>query len=287
MARLADALIAAVEAPGTDLAPAALAIARIEYPRLDTARYLDLIDALGEQAHARIGDEPGHDAAIETRIDRLIRFLHGELGFTGNRRHYDDPRNSCLNQVLERRTGLPITLSVVYLDIARRAGLSGDGIGFPGHFLLRLMNGTRAGRSVIVDPFDDGATLDEAGCRALLARELGSDVALRPEMLTASTRREIVVRMLYNLKRLYVQMRSFPQARIVTDLVLSLVPDSLTELRDRGLLAYHLEDFNGALRDLEAYLRRSGGGGDEDEKAEAAQTWEHVKTLRRRVAGFN
>lgn len=111
---------------------------------------------------------------------------------------------------------------------------------------------------------------------------------LQPDMLASATRREIVVRMLYNLKRLYVQMRSFPQARVVTDLLLALSPSSLTELRDRGLLAYHLEDFNAALRDLEAYLRLSRPAEpDDDQKAEAAQTWEHVKALRRRVAGFN
>lgn len=288
MSRLSEHLLDLVDRPGVDLAPAALVLARIEYPNLDAAHYLGILEGIADNASRRIDEEPGHDAPLDARVDRLGRFLHGELGFTGNRERYDDPRNSCLNQVLDRRTGIPITLCIVYLEIARRAGLAGDGIGFPGHFLIRLTSDEARGRSVVVDPFGGGAMLQEADCRTLLRRHAGEDAELRPDMLASATRREIVVRMLYNLKRLYVQMRSFPQARIVTDLLLALSPSSITELRDRGLLAYHLEDFTAALRDLETYLRLSRTTDpDDDQKAEAAQTWEHVKALRRRVAGFN
>lgn len=288
MTALADTLFDLVNGPGLELAPAALALARIEYPHVDTAHYLGVIATLANEVSTRIAQDPGHDAPLEARVERLTRYLHGELGFTGNSERYEDPRNSCLNQVLDRRTGLPITLSLVYLEVARRSGLSGEGIGFPGHFLIRLADSDGSGRSVIVDPFGDGRVLDEADCRVLLERQAGVGAVLRPEMLAAATRHDIVVRMLSNLKRLYVQMRSFPQARLVTDLLVRLTPTALSELRDRGLLSYHLDDFNGALRDLEEYLRQSRlVAPDEGHKAEADQTWEHVKALRRRIAGFN
>lgn len=297
MSRLAEELLDLVDRPAVDLAPAALVLARLEYRHLDAARYLGVIDAMGEAAARYIDEEPGHDAPLEARVDRLSRYLHVDLGFVGNRTYYEDPRNSCLNQVLDRRIGIPITLSIVYIEVARRAGFAGEGINFPGHFLARLQaphgaapheKTSQTGARVIVDPFGGGAILGEDECRELLRRRAGADAVLQPEMLAAATCREIVTRMLYNLKRNYVQMRSFPQARVVTDLLVTLMPASPTELRDRGLLAYHLEDFSAALRDLEAYLRLARTEEqDEAQKTEATQTWEHVKALRRRVAGFN
>jgi regulator of sirC expression with transglutaminase-like and TPR domain len=288
---LSEALLDLVDRPGADLAPVALLLARLEYPHVDAAQYLGVLESMGAEALWRIGKEPGHDAPLEARVDRLSRYLHVDMGFVGNRDHYEDPRNSCLNQVLDRRIGIPITLSVVYIEVARRAGLAAEGISFPGHFLARMLNegGSVADRAgVIVDPFGGGAILHDAECRELLRKRAGSDAVLQPEMLASATRREIVIRMLYNLKRNYVHLRSFPQARGVTNLLVALMPTSATELRDRGLLAYHLEDFNAALRDLEAYLHLARPAEQDDEqKAEAAQTWEHVKALRRRVAGFN
>jgi regulator of sirC expression with transglutaminase-like and TPR domain len=212
--------------------------------------------------------------------------------------------------VLERRTGIPISLAVVYLELARRAGLRVDGINFPGHFLLRIPAGDDGGDGpsddgVIVDPFHGGAVLSEYDCRQLLRQHVGEDAAFDPSLLAPATRHDIIVRMLVNLKRLYVRMRSFPQARFISTLLLAADPSAVSELRDRGLLAYHLQDFAGALRDLEEYLRlspKSGlAGGDlttnpdeseeSDEEAtaedDATQIWEHVKTLRKRVAGFN
>jgi regulator of sirC expression with transglutaminase-like and TPR domain len=206
--------------------------------------------------------------------------------------------------VLNRRTGIPISLAVVYLEVARRAGLRVSGVNFPGHFLLRapIAAQTRHDDDVlIVDPFHRGALLSEFDCRELLRQHVGDAAAFDRTLLAPATRNQIVVRMLVNLKRLYVRMRSFPQARFISGLLLTVDPSAIAELRDRGLLAYHLQDFAGALRDLEAYLRllpkhgppddpdplptedeESEGGGSEHE-----QIWEHVKTLRKRVAGFN
>jgi regulator of sirC expression with transglutaminase-like and TPR domain len=294
----------AMQAPGEELAPAALAIARVEYPSLETAPYLTLLDRMGEDASARIGRSS--EAPFEETLGVFNEYFYDDLGFSGNRERYDDPRNSFLNEVLNRRTGIPISLAVVYLEVARRAGLRMAGVNFPGHFLLRAPQQPGVRRSddiTIVDPFHAGALLSEADCRELLRQHVGDAAAFDRSLLEPATRTQIVTRILVNLKRLYVRMRSFPQARFIADLLLSVDPSAIVELRDRGLLAYHLQDFASALRDLESYLRLlprhtasegseshlqsdQSSGGSEDQP-EHEQIWEHVKTLRKRVAGFN
>lgn len=296
-----------MNAPGDDLAPAALAIARVEYPSLDPHPYLARLDRMGEEAAARLGfvSEPPQQESVRA----FNEYLYDEQGFAGNRDRYDDPRNSFLNEVLDRRTGIPISLAVLYLEVARRAGLRVDGVNFPGHFLLRARDGDRPDSGaalVIIDPFHGGAQLSEYDCRQLLRQHIGDEAAFDATLLAPATRHDIVVRMLVNLKRLYVRMRSFPQARFISSLLLGIDPSAISELRDRGLLAYHLQDFGAALRDLEEYLRlvpKSSGSaepdvhaepdgheqsdGAEEEEDDATQIWEHVKTLRKRVAGFN
>jgi regulator of sirC expression with transglutaminase-like and TPR domain len=293
----------AMNAPGEDLAPAALTIARVEYPSLDVEGYLDAIHRMGDTAADRVtgAGASGHDA-----IKVLNEYLYDEQRFTGNRHSYDDPRNSFLNEVLDRRTGIPISLAVVYLEVARRAGVHVAGVNFPGHFLLRAPDDRArlqfGADFLIVDPFHGGALLSEVDCREILKQHVGDQAAFDTDLLAPATRHEIVVRMLVNLKRLYVRMRSFPQARFVADLLLTIDPSALSELRDRGLLAYHLEDFSAALRDLETYLRllpmRTDEPQPESESAddpfertqgddEGTQVWEHIKNLRKRVAGFN
>jgi regulator of sirC expression with transglutaminase-like and TPR domain len=302
--QVAAELEKAMVASGDDLAPAALAIARVEYPSLDADGYLGTIDRMGAVAAGRVRQEGarGQDA-----IRVLNEYLYDEQRFTGNRRAYDDPRNSFLNEVLDRRTGIPISLAVVYLEVARRAGVGVAGINFPGHFLLRAADEQArlryGGDFVIVDPIHGGALLSEVDCREMLRQHVGDDTAFDRDLLAPATRHEIVVRMLVNLKRLYVRMRSFPQARFVADLLLTVDPSAVSELRDRGLLSYHLDDYGAALRDLESYLRllpRRGddrGGPERPDGTDAAdrdgaedesrQVWEHIKNLRKRVAGFN
>ena len=289
----------ALNAPGAELGPAALTIARVEYPALETQRYLDLLDEMGARASQRLsGSTPSSSEAIQA----LNEYLYDEEGFGGNREQYDDPRNSFLNEVLDRRTGIPITLAVVYLEVARRAGLNITGINFPGHFLLRAPGGI-AGDDLIIDPFHSGALLSEFDCRQLLRNHVGDEAAFDRSLLAPATRHDVVVRMLVNLKRLYVRMRSFPQARFISTLLLAADPSAVQELRDRGLLAYHLEDFSSALRDLEEYLRLSPGHAVEEAEFDIAEEGmegegehasddttrilDHVKALRRRVAGFN
>jgi len=292
---IAEELVRAVNEPGESLTPSALAIARVEYPALDPAPYLQRLERMGEAAAGRLHRH--EDASLPARIAALNAYLFEELGFSGNSQHYDDPRNSFLNEVLDRRLGIPISLAAIYLEVGRAAGLRLEGVNFPGHFLVRAPD---TGEDLIVDPFHGGAILSEVDCRQLLRQHLGEEAAFDHALLATATRQHIVVRMLVNLKRLYVRMRSFPQARAVADLLLAVDPSALAELRDRGLLAYHMEDFASALRDLEAYLRlmpradaplpeheQDANGGTDAGASESAQIWEHVKTLRRRVAGYN
>ena len=284
---LAAQLDELADAPGGELAPAALLIASIEYPRLDTGHYLARLDELGGEALDRVARSAGADGPVHARVDAINGLLYGERGFRGNRDHYSDVRNSCLNQVLDLKTGIPITLAVVYMEVARRAGLRTDGINFPGHFLVRAYQDADAADGLVVDPYHDGTILTEQDCRELLTRH-GDEVSYTPDLLAAATRRQVLVRMLVNLKRLYVKNRSFPQARVVTHTLLALSPSSLTELRDRGLLSYHLHDYASALRDLEEYLRLiTLTDRSDDAREETTQVWDHVKTLRRRVASFN
>jgi regulator of sirC expression with transglutaminase-like and TPR domain len=292
--QIAADLLRALNEPGESLAPAALAIARVEYPSLDPTPYLLRLERMGEAAEGRLQRQ--EHGGIAAQIATLNAYLFEELGFSGNAERYDDPRNNFLNEVLDRRLGIPISLAAIYLEIGRRAGMGLEGVNFPGHFLVRAPD---AAEDLIVDPFHAGALLSEVDCRHLLRQHLGDEAAFDHALLATATRQQIVVRMLVNLKRLYVRMQSFPQARAVADLLLAVDPSALAELRDRGLLAYHMEDFASALRDLEAYLRlmpRADADADEHDRAddneeaprsESAQIWEHVKTLRRRVAGFN
>lgn len=288
---LAEQLVDAADRPGPDLVAPALLIARLEYPRLDLEHYLDVIDRMGVAAAHHIARVAGLDAPLAARVDALNQYLFTEAGFTGNREHYDDPRNSCLNEVIDRRTGIPITLALVYIEVARRSGIRAEGINFPGHFLVRALQDLHTDdpdEGLIIDAFHGGAILSENDCRALLHRHIGDDAAWAPALLARATRRHVLVRMLLNLKRLYVRMRSFPQARQVSDILLAMQPSSLSELRDRGLLAYHMNDVFHALRDLEEYLKMARlSDQDEDERKETEQVWEHVKTLRRRAAQLN
>jgi regulator of sirC expression with transglutaminase-like and TPR domain len=287
---LAEQIADAADRPGPDLAAPAFLIARIEYPRLDPEPYLDRLDRMGDEAARFVARDAGSDAPLAVRIDAVNRYLFGELGFTGNREQFEDPRNSCLNEVMDRKTGIPITLALIYIEVARRAGIRAEGVNFPGHFLVRCLQDRQTddpSDGLIVDPFHAGAILNEQECRRLLQPHM-SEAAFEPSLLARATRRQILVRMLLNLKKLYVKMHSFPQARQATDALLALQPSSLPDLRDRGLLAYHMNDFPAALRDLEEYLKLSKmGEPDEDLKKDNQQVWEHVKALRRRVASLN
>ncbi len=269
----------------------ALLIATIEHPRLDPEPTLSAIAAMGHEAARWLAGLPAGD--VEARVAALNAYLFEDLGFHGNEERYDDPRNSFLNDVVARRTGIPIALAVLYREVGLAAGLSVEGVNFPGHFLVRVLpppETSAAGGELVVDPFHGGALLNEAECRRLLERHMGAEAALTPDTMASADTPQILIRMLTNLKRLYVRSRSFPQALEATDLLVALDPDSLSELRDRGLLAYQLRRLPEARRDLERYLQSVAPVPqplDEDVRKQYEQIWEHVKTLRRRMAGLN
>ena len=150
-----------------------------------------------------------------------------------------------------------------------------------------ILHYTKPG-DLILDPFHRGARLSEHDCRQLLERHVGQEAAFDPALLAPATKPQMLTRTLLNLKRIYVRLHSFPQARSVTELLLAVDPPGLAELRDRGLLAYHMNDFSAALRDLQQYLHFAAGAEvDEEGRSDHEQLWEHVKTLRRRVASLN
>jgi regulator of sirC expression with transglutaminase-like and TPR domain len=284
--------------PDPDLAVAALMIARIEYPKLDAGPYLDQLDSLGREAKRRVtaalnapANAPAHvDPQRYAGIMALNDYLFGELRFVGNDLKYEDPRNSFLNEVLERRTGIPITLALIYLEVARRADVHVEGVNFPGHFLVRCpaRRGEPYSEDLIIDAHHGGALLSEDVCRSMFRKYAGPEALYHARLFAHATKPQILVRMLLNLKRVYVHMHSYPQARDVTELLLAVDPSATNELKDRGLLAYNLNDFSAALRDLQAYLQLSAAPDlDADARQEHDQIWECVKTLRRRVASLN
>lgn len=280
-AALTSELQSLMSAEPIDLARAALTIAKLEHPTLDPTASLDQLRWLGDAAARAVA--PLRTAPAAQQLAAVARVVYVDAGFAGNHAHYDDYRNSLLNVVLERRLGIPITLAVVFMEAARGAGVPVQGIAFPGHFLLR---GGADDQPLILDPFDGACRLTESDVRILFARMAGEDAVYSPDLLQPCTPRQIVTRMLNNLKRTYVELRSFPQAWAATDLILAADPSMLSELRDRGLLAYHLDDHHAALRDLEEYVRLQACNGDAD-RSEREDIWNHIKALRRRVASWN
>lgn len=177
-----------------DLAEAALLIAETEYPGLNIARYAGVLDELGRTA-TRIIAQPSERPGVE----RVLRFLYDEAGFRGNADDYYDPKNSFLNDVLDRRTGIPITLALVITEVCKRAGVEAQGVSFPGHFLVRspAPNGL-----YVADPFE-GKLMTQADLRNLLARTTGTPRDPDARMLEPATSRQILVRMLNNLRGIY------------------------------------------------------------------------------------
>jgi regulator of sirC expression with transglutaminase-like and TPR domain len=280
-AALAAELSAVVSREPIDLARAALLIARLEYPDLDPAPSLHKLDELGARAADAVA--PLGKAPMSVRLAAIAEQIYDQDGFAGNREHYDDFRNSCLNVVLERRLGIPITLALIFIEVARRAGIQAQGVSFPGHFLVRGLDD--GGSPLVLDPFDQGKPLSESDLRALLARMVDADAPYSSDLLKPCTPRQMLARMLNNLKRTYVELRSFQQAYEATDLILAVDPTLLMELRDRGLLAYHLNDFPAALRDLEEFVRLYAW--DDRDRKDRDTLWTHVKNLRRRMASLN
>ncbi len=237
---------AAVQRPAgeVDLARAALLYARDAFSDLEPARYLNQLDEWA----ADIRSDISH--SIDP-LAPLNRFLFDDLHFQGNRRFYGDPLNSYLNQVIDRRLGLPITLAVVYMEVARRAGLQVEGVGLPGHFIVRHID-----RDSVryIDPFHQGRVLSVDDCRGLVVDLSNGSLEFQLSMLEPVAAPYILARMLNNLKNAYVQEQHFDQAVPVVERLLDLAPDDADHWRDLGLLYYQLDKHGSALHALRNYL---------------------------------
>ncbi len=253
-----------------DVALGAALIARDVYGALDVPRLLSRFDDLAKPLLGRaLSTKRAHDQAAE-----ISAHLYGTLGFAGNAADYYDPRNSLLPDVLERRVGIPISLALVYCEVAKRLGVDARGVSFPGHFLVRVMKNPRAiappgaeqataDEDVLVDPFFEGKLLDEDSISALVARVSGqakAEPALRPEMLEPAPGRTVLARWLMNLRGVYLSRGDLPRAMLVVDRLVSLSPRDRNLLRDRGLLAARLGAVAAAREDLTRALTLDPSG---------------------------
>ena len=256
------------------LAEGALWIAAEAYPGLDVPHWLGRLEMLGRRAAERVTS----DMPVNAAASAVSRLLFEEVGFRGNTGDYYDPRNSFLNDVLDRQLGIPISLSVVYLAVAGQVGLDAAGVGLPGHFVVQV---ERGGRQQLLDPFHGGRLLDQAECRALVAQVRPRGGPLEPRWLAPVTTRQIFVRMLTNLKAVYTTLGDWGRALAASERILLLVPDALDELRDRGALYARLGQASAAVHDWEAYLRRTPQAPD------AAAVRARLRALRQALASRN
>lgn len=266
---------AGIEDERIDLLRASLTFARIEYPQLDPAPYLKQIDELGRRVAAKI-DDPGDPVHC---IAALNNVLFDEEMFRGNTADYYNPRNSFINDVLDRKLGIPITLAVLYMEVARRAGFQLFGVGMPGHFMLKHYDVD--GRAFFIDAFERGSVLTEDDCKRKIESIHEGQITLRPEFLMIVTRRQILTRMLNNLRSIYLSRRDFRRAVQVVDLILVIYPRSPEDVKQRAALRYNLNDYKGALSDFEEYVRMAPDASDAEEIRHTAMG------LRRSMAMMN
>ncbi len=233
-----------------DLLDGALLVARDEYPELDVAHYRALIDEHERALHSRLPS----DADVQARLIAVNRYLFDELGFTGNQDAFYDPRNSYINDVLERRLGIPLSLGLVQMELARRMGVPLEGVSFPGHFLVRL---PVEGGLLVLDPYHRGRSIDAEELKQRARPHLNDidiDDAQLMEILEPASHRSILTRMLRNLKALYAEQEVWDKALRSADRLVQLVPGQPGELRDRGELYLRIGHIAAARRDLGRYL---------------------------------
>lgn len=272
MERLLDAL--RDERSQVPLDIAALELASIEFPGLDFETSLVRLDNLAEQIQSQLS---AHASALDF-IRVANELLFDVLQFRGNEEEYYDPRNSCLNSVLVRRLGIPISLSVVYIEVARRLGRTVSGVGLPGHFVVVHED---AESHYWIDPFHGGRILTFADCNALAKQTAGVDLRSNPAVLSPITKRQILVRMLSNLKAIYLRGEAFDKARQVLDLLIDAMPEYAEEYRHRGIVHLRQQNHRAAQADLETYLRL------EPSAPEREQVQKQLLLIERWKAGMN
>jgi regulator of sirC expression with transglutaminase-like and TPR domain len=268
--------LAALLSPGGpfDLAEAAFWVAAEEYPNLDVEQGLERIRLISAEG-ARGVYELANPFA---RLDGIATYIFQELGFRGNEEEYNDPRNSYLNEVLDRRLGIPLSLSILLMEVARAAGFDVRGIGLPGHFISRL---TFEGRTLLVDAYHGGRVITEEDCLDLVKRTTGRPSLFRRELLQGVDERGTLARMLLNLKHLYLKREDYGRALSMVERLLLIAPNDSSEIRDRGFLNAHLGRPGAAVADLECYLTIA------PEAPDVESVRGRVLWLRRRLSEMN
>jgi regulator of sirC expression with transglutaminase-like and TPR domain len=237
-----------------NLAEAALHIASDQYPDLKIDSYLALLAGWGKEVSKKCARR-----IARKRLDQINEFLFSDLKFSGNIENYYDPKNSFLNEVIDRRCGIPITLSVIYLEMAWRSQLNAAGVSFPGHFLVRVLIDQDL---LYIDPFHQGNIMDASECREFWEDISGDEMEFQEAFLSPTSRKQIVVRMLRNLKRIYLESKDYERLLPVLEKLIALNPDSADEIRDRGIVYYHMEAFKLAMQDFETFLSVTPEGED-------------------------
>ena len=243
-----------------NIAECALIVAQHEYPSLDIPGYLQRLDQIAERLRLRVPADAGKPHVISM----LNHYLFRELGYAGNRDNFYDPRNSFLNDVIDRRIGIPITLSILYMEIGRRVGVTLQGVSFPGHFLAKYVTDQGV---IVLDPFNQGISLSEADLRERLRQSGGGvdslDMPLSA-LLRAATPHEILLRLARNLKAIYSNAGELEKAIATANLILCLNPQDASELRDRATMYHQLFCYRAALADFERLVQIDVGAAEDD-----------------------
>ncbi|MFN7992520.1 MAG: transglutaminase-like domain-containing protein [Bryobacteraceae bacterium] len=257
-----------------ELDRAALELARIEYPNLATDRFIQTLDSYAGDLTGRLPADADGKAYIKT----ANAYFFEELGFKGNSGNYYDPRNSCLNDVIVERTGIPITLAVVYLEVARRLSRPVFGIGLPGHFLVQYRD---LEYSAFIDVFHGGRLLTAAQCFEVAREMTGGELHEDERLLFPVNKRQIVMRMINNLRGVYLFRRAYAKALETLNLLLTANPDSAEDYKQRGIVHFQMKNAPAARADLETYLHLAP---DADDRPAVEK---HLRSVRAYLAGLN
>jgi regulator of sirC expression with transglutaminase-like and TPR domain len=256
------------------LAEAALIMACEEYPQLELSPYLELLDHIAGVVKQKLSPS---DSPLHT-VEKINTVLFDIFEFRGNSEEYYDPRNSFFNDVLDRRIGIPITLSTLYIEISKRLSFPIAGVGMPGHFMVKYTNRQE---EFFIDPYNRGEILTHEDCRKKLHERYGDAIEFNDRLLARATNRQILWRMLNNLKDIYVKGHVIDKCLLIVDMMLMVDSEDLAQFRDRGLLRLQLRQFDGAGRDLAHYLQHAQNAQDREEIEN------HVKELKRIQAMMN
>lgn len=269
-----------------DLARAALLIAAEEDPDLDIGRYLERLEGLAEQVRAHLvltSDQADADPTTEHACLEILRAMNMVLfeqeHFRGSRVDYYNPQNSFLNRVLERRLGIPLSLSLLYMEVGKRLGLRLAGVGMPFHFIVHCALPEGAG--LFIDPYEKGKFLSAPDCRRRLVQIFKDPANLDAHWLEPLPPKQILIRLLTNLKHIYLHKNDFQRALDVCDRILLLNPQLASDIRDRGVIAFHLKLYSRALRDLSTYLELTPQADD------LSEVKQQIRVIRQIIAMMN